>query len=204
MLHFTRLLREAQTPQLYTIQPEAFMRKWMLFSVTFLLFPLTAPCQSASADSQTLQALLAEIRQLRHELRASSVSAQRAQILIYRVQAQQTVVTRLTQRVDTDHSRLNQIQSEQRRLNAAIKHLEDLRDNQTEAERKEKQTDEQLAQMKIRLEQLSNDEQDSQPRKIELEEELRLEQSKLAQLQEELDRIDKALELAARPPVATP
>ncbi|HLZ91200.1 MAG TPA: hypothetical protein VKQ28_05755 [Candidatus Acidoferrum sp.] len=173
------------------------MRKRMLFALALLILPLTIFGQSAPTDPQTLQALLDEVRQLRQDLRTTSISAQRAQILIYRVQSQQTVVTRLSQRVDADHLRLTQNQSEQKRLAAVIKHLEELRDNQSEAERKEKQTDEQLAQMKMRLEQLSNEEQDTQPRKIELEEELRLEQSKLAQLQEELDRIDKALELAA-------
>ena len=58
--------------------------------------------------------------------------------------------------------------------------------------------------MKIRLEQLSAEEQESQPRKIELEEELRVEQTKLAQLHDELDRIDKLLEQASRTPANAP
>jgi len=176
------------------------MRRSILFVLFLLILPMPAVCQSSTADSQTLQALLAEMRQLRIELRTASVAAQRAQILIYRVQAQQSAVTRLTQRVDNDRSRLTQNQGEQKRLTTVIKHLEDLRDSQTEVERKEKQTDEQLAQMKIRLEQLSGEEQDLQPQKIDLEEQLRVEQTKLAQLQDELDRIDKALEQISRPP----
>ena len=176
------------------------MRRSILFVLFLLILPMPALCQSSTTDSQTLQALLAEMRQLRIELRTASVAAQRAQILIYRVQAQQSAVARLTQRVDNDRSRLTQNQGEQKRLTTVIKHLEDLRDSQTEAERKEKQTDEQLAQMKIRLEQLSGEEQDLQPQKIDLEEQLRVEQTKLAQLQDELDRIDKALEQISRPP----
>jgi chromosome segregation ATPase len=172
------------------------MRRWILFAQTLVLLPAPALCQTTSTDSQTLQALLAEVRQLRQELRITSVAAQRAQILIYRVQAQQTVVTRLTQRVDNDRSRLTQNQSEQKRLTSVIKRLEEQRDTQSDTERK--RTEEQLAQMKIRLEQLNAEEQESQPRKIELEEELRLEQTKLTQLQEELDRIDKTLEQASR------
>ena len=176
------------------------MPRSILFALFVLILPLPAVCQSSTTDSQTLQALLAEMRQLRIELRTSSVAAQRAQILIYRVQAQQSAVARLTQRVDNDRSRLTQNQGEQKRLNSMVKHLEDLRDSQTEAERKGKQTDEQLAQMKIRLEQLGSEEQDLQPQKIDLEEQLRVEQTKLAQLQDELDRIDKALEQISRPP----
>lgn len=172
------------------------MRRWMLFAVTLLILPAAAVCQSGSADSQTLQALLAEMRQLRQELRTATVAAQRAQILIYRVQAQQAAVTRLTQRVDNNSARITQNQSEQKMMATQIKRLEDLRETQNESERK--QTDEQLGQMKARVEQLVTEEQDILPRKIGLEEELRAEQTKLAQLHDELDRIDKALEQTAR------
>jgi len=178
------------------------MRRWLLFAQAVLVLPGLALCQTTVTDSQTLQALLAEVRQLRQELRTSSIAAQRAQILIFRVQAQQTVVTRISQRVDNERSRLTQNQSEQRRFTTAIKRLEDLRVRQTDNERKP--TDEQLAQMKIRLEQLSSEEQESQPQKIEIEEELRVEQTKLAQLHDELDRIDKLLEQASRTPANAP
>ena len=173
------------------------MRRWMLFAVTLLILPAAAICQSGSTDSQTLQALLAEMRQLRLEVRTATIAAQRAQILIYRVQAQQAVVTRLSQRVDNNGSRLTQNQNEQKMFAGQIKRLEDLRDNQNESERK--QTDEQLTQMKARIEQLGTEEQEMLPRKIQLEEELRMEQTKLAQLHDELDRIDKALEQTASP-----
>jgi chromosome segregation ATPase len=176
------------------------MRVWIFLGAILLVLPLTLDAQSGSPDSQTLQALLSEVHQLRQELRTATVAAQRAQILIYRVQAQQTVVTRLSQRIETDRSRLTGNESEQKRLAAAIRHLEDLRNAQSDAERKEKQTDEQLTQMKMRLEQVGNEEQEIQPRKIEAEEELRVEQAKLAQLHDELDRIDKALEQLSRAP----
>ncbi len=178
------------------------MRRWILFAQAVLVLPAPALCQTTATDSQTLQALLAEVHQLRQELRTTSIAAQRAQILIFRVQAQQTVVTRISQRVDNERSRLTQNQSEQRRFTTAIKRLEDLRYRQ--ADNEAKATDEQLAQMKIRLEQLSAEEQESQPRKIELEEELRVEQTKLAQLHDELDRIDKLLEQASRTPANAP
>jgi len=174
------------------------MRRWMLFAAALLIPPAAAVCQSGSTDSQTLQALLAEMRQLRQELRTATIAAQRAQILIYRVQYQQAVVTRLTQRVDSNGSRLTQNQSEQKMMVTQIKRLEDLRETQNESGRK--QTDEQLGQIRARVEQLVTEEQDILPRKIGLEEELRAEQTKLAQLHDELDRIDKALELTARTP----
>jgi chromosome segregation ATPase len=83
-----------------------------------------------------------------------------------------------------------------------IKRLEDLRSSQNESERK--LTDEQLGQVKARVEQLVTEEQEILPRKIGLEEELRTEQTKLAQLHDELDRIDKALEQTVRAPASPP
>jgi hypothetical protein len=55
--------------------------------------------QSASTDSQTLQTLLTEVRQLRHDLQTTTLAAQRAQILLYRLQGQEVVVARASQRL---------------------------------------------------------------------------------------------------------
>jgi hypothetical protein len=60
--------------------------------------------QSAAADSQTLQALLAEVRQLRHDLQTTTIAAQRAQVLLYRLQAQESVVRRIQERLDDTRS----------------------------------------------------------------------------------------------------
>jgi hypothetical protein len=178
------------------------MRRWLFFTASLLLLPAGAVSQTGSTDSQTLQALLAEVRLLRQELRTTTIASQRAQILIYRVQAQQTVVTRLSQRAENERSRLSQIQSEQKGVTAAIKRLEDLRSSQSESARK--QSEEQLSQLKPRAERLATDEQESFARKVEIEEELRLDQAKLAQLHDELDRIDKALEQSARTLASAP
>jgi len=61
-----------------------------------VLLLISAPVfgQSTSTDSQTLQALLAEVRQLRHDLQTTTIAAQRAQILLYRLQGQEAAVAR--------------------------------------------------------------------------------------------------------------
>jgi len=178
------------------------MRRWFFVTASLLLLPAGAVSQSGSTASQTLQALFVEVRLLRQELRTTTIASQRAQILIYRVQAQQTVVTRLSQRAENERSRLSQVQSEQKGVTSAIKRLEDLRFSQSESARK--QTEEQLSQLKPRAERLGTEEQESLARKVEIEEELRLEQAKLAQLHDELDRIDKALEQSSRTPASAP
>src|SRR5260370_41897614 len=83
--------------------------------------------QSSSTDSQTLQALLAEVRQLRHDLQTTTLAAQRAQILIFRVQAQESIVRRTQERVDDTRSKLAQTRSEQKNRAATIKQIEEKR-----------------------------------------------------------------------------
>lgn len=90
------------------------MHRSLTLILALLLIAAAARSQTAS-DSQTLQALLAEVRQLRHDLRTTTVAAQRAQILIYRVQAQESIVRRLQERVDDTRSKLAQVQSEQKK-----------------------------------------------------------------------------------------
>jgi hypothetical protein len=50
--------------------------------------------QTTPSESQTLQALLLEVRQLRQDLQTTTVAAQRAQILLYRLQGQEAAVAR--------------------------------------------------------------------------------------------------------------
>src|SRR5450432_1558504 len=72
-----------------------FLRRWpmnrrsLLLALGYLLSSTACLGQSAPGDSQTLQALLSEVRQLRVELRTTTIAAQRSQILIFRLQAQE-------------------------------------------------------------------------------------------------------------------
>jgi hypothetical protein len=64
-----------------------------------LLLATTASAQTNSNDSDTLKSLLSEVRLLRQDLRTTTVAAQRAQILVFRAQAQESVVRRTQERV---------------------------------------------------------------------------------------------------------
>jgi hypothetical protein len=57
------------------------MRRPFLFVLGLLLASTVSVGQTASADSQTLQALLAEVRQLRKDLRTTTVASQTVPIL---------------------------------------------------------------------------------------------------------------------------
>jgi chromosome segregation ATPase len=157
-----------------------------------LLFATTAFAQTDSNDSDTLRSLLSEVRLLRQDLRITTVAAQRAQILVYRAQAQESVVRRLQEHVDDTRSKLAQIQSEQKRLTNEIKQNEESLDHTDNATTR-KETENVIARFKARLEIQANVEQETQAKLIEYEDQLRLEQAKLAGFQDQLDRLEKLL-----------
>jgi chromosome segregation ATPase len=165
------------------------MHRSLIFILALLLIAAPARSQTGS-DSQTLQALLAEVRQLRHDLRTTTVAAQRAQILIYRVQAQESIVRRLQERVDDTQSKLAQVQSAQKRLAAAAKELEDSLNNADNAATTRKEAEQTMAGIKAGLEMQASNEQEAQAKLTESEDQLRVEQAKLGGLQDQLDRLE--------------
>jgi chromosome segregation ATPase len=166
--------------------------KRLAFLSQALLLVSTAFAQTSPTDSDPLKALLTEVRQLRQDLRTTAVAAQRAQILVYRAQAQESVVRRMQERVDDTRSKLGQIQSDQRRLTAAVKQNEDLLDH-TDNLPARKELEQAITQVKSRQEIQASAEQETQAKLIESEEQLRLEQAKLGGLQDQLGRLEQLL-----------
>jgi chromosome segregation ATPase len=173
------------------------MLRSLILILTLLLIAAPARSQTGS-DSQTLQALLVEVRQLRHDLRITTVAAQRAQILIYRVQAQESIVRRMQERVDDTRSKLEQIRSEQKKLAAAFKEIEDSLNNADNAATTRKEAEQTMARIKDELEIQASNEQEAQTKLTESEHQLRVEQAKLGGLQDQLDRLETQLEGSTR------
>jgi hypothetical protein len=148
--------------------------------------------QAPSTDSQTLQALLAEVRQLRQELRTNGAAAQRTQILFFRIQTQEAAVARLSQRVDDARTRLTETQATRRNLEGEAKRaLDSLEHTDNPVERKS--LEDMVRYLKRRSLEASDEEQQRQAKQIEAEDQLRIEQAKLNDLQARLDELDKAL-----------
>ena len=61
---------------------------------------LFAAAAFAQAPVDPVQALLAEVHQLRMDLQATTITSQRVQILLYRVQIQQAAVIRAANHAD--------------------------------------------------------------------------------------------------------
>jgi chromosome segregation ATPase len=176
------------------------MNRSSLLALGFLL--LSTPCfaQSAPSDSQTLQALLSEVRQMRQDLRTWTIAAQRSQILIYRLQGQEAAVARASQRLDDARDKLAKIQDERKHVASDVKQHEDFISNTENPPAQRKEVEGVLPQVKARLESLENEEQQRQAREIEAEQQLRAEEVRLSDLRDQVERLDKTLESASRRP----
>jgi chromosome segregation ATPase len=165
-------------------------------ALVFLFFVPAAPCQKVDRESEPLQALLSEIRQLRQDLQVAAIAARRAQIVIYRLHEQEMAVERATERLENANSALAQIQMQHKYNAENLKRLEENKDR-FENEQERKQYTDEMSNIKDREEALQAQEQEWQLNQLELEQQLKIEQAKLQQLQDQLDRLDKDLENAA-------
>ena len=111
-----------------------------MFRAAFALVIVTAAgAQTASPDTQALQALVTEIRQLRQDMQATTIVTQRVQIVLYRLQTQTALVTRASSRLDDCaliHSAI--AQSETKKIAAQLPQLEEaIKSAQDHGERKD-------------------------------------------------------------------
>jgi hypothetical protein len=168
--------------------------------IPILLLILTAPVfsQPAGTDSQTLQAILAELRQLRRELQTTSAMAARAQIALYRLQRQYEAVEHTQQGVSDARLRGTQLETERSRKALEIQQARETV-NRSEAPNAQQNFEELiLPRLKSELELLQKQEQQARAEQAEAEQQLRDEQAKLDNLNDTLDRYNNALEEVGR------
>jgi chromosome segregation ATPase len=168
--------------------------------MTLLVICVSAFSQTATrSDSQTLEAILAELRQLRHDLQTTNAMAARAQIALYRLQREDEAVARANQRVSDVRTRV--IQLEDARHHKA----QDIEQDKAVANRSDTSPNSQqefeevvFPRLKSELELLQKQEQQAQAEQAEAEQHLRDEQMKLEELNDLLDRYNTALEQVGR------
>ena len=174
------------------------MNRLSLFILGLLLSSTACFGQTTPTDSQTLQALLLEVRHLRQDLQTTTIASQRAQILIHRLQGEEAAVSRASQRLDEAREKLARIQDERKHVATDVKQQEDFIRNTENPPTQRKEVEGMLPQVKTRLESLENEEQQRQAREIDAEQQLRAEEVRLSDLRDQLDRLDKTLENASR------
>lgn len=180
------------------------MRRALLCVMPFalILIPASAFGQSNSTDSQTLQELLKEVRQLRQDLRTIATTSQRAQILLSREQVEQASVASAQKELDAANSRLSEFQRREREFQEQIQAFtdEDNEDRTPNASARQR-LEAMIQRFKTNLEQQNVDEQNALTIQMQAKEKLQIEQGKLDALQSELDRLDKDLQDFATQPV---
>lgn len=176
------------------------MRRSLFLAIGLLLASTPAFSQAAApaTDSQTLKDLLQEVRQLRKDLQASITISQKAQIVLYQMQAQQTAVARAQQRLDDARGTLAQLQVDEKHIKDETKMLEESTEkSQNAIERKD--AEDALPRLKARAEELAGMEQQAQTKEAVAEGQLQTEQAKLDALQSELTQLERMMESLARP-----
>ena len=161
----------------------------------FLIILLTCVFASASAQQaakaqdlvrpsseQSLQELVAEVRQLRATLQRMNAAVYKGQVLLERLKLQQEQVTRLSRELAQTREEVQELRVVQQRIKDALPRLEE----SIEAGIKDKS---ELAEMKRELEQLGQSEQRCMARATRLETELETERALLNDLNDKLNAL---------------
>jgi chromosome segregation ATPase len=163
--------------------------RWIRFC-SLMLFAFTAfAADTPVVDSPVTQALLAEIRQLRSDLQTMTAISQRVQIVMYRHQVQAGILDRVTQRLESARDSCNRTQAQQKEAAAETEQLEARRRSQNPAE--QQATDQTLAGLKSQITMLAAQEQQCQAEQTEVATQVRAEQARMNEVQEQLDKLDK-------------
>jgi valyl-tRNA synthetase len=172
-----------------------------MIRASFLLAGLLAVCpatfcQQAEADAQTMQAVLSEIRQLRHDLQIAANAARRAQIVIFRFHEQTTMVERASQTLEITKNQLQQIEWQKENMETQIKMAFEVVDR-TDSEEQRTRREEFQKSMQEQLATLEAGEQELKAKEMEQEADLKAARGKLEQLESELDQLDRDIEETA-------
>ncbi len=169
------------------------------FSIVILIaISAAAFAQAAPTDSQTLQALLAEVRQLRSDLQTSNAMAARAQVALYRLQRQDEAVARAAQRLGEARSNVARLETDRNNKALEIQQGRAATGHSDNPNARQGFEETVLPRLKSQLEMLQKQEQQARAEETEAQRQLQDEQTKLAGLNDLLDRYNTALEEAGR------
>jgi chromosome segregation ATPase len=168
------------------------MRRTLFGLIILLGVPAYSLGQATSTDTQTLQALLNEVRSLRQELRVSLNRSQSMQILLARFQIQEGVITRASDRLNEARQKLLETRTGQKQLANELKRLEDAL-NTAALPQQQAELQDRMKHVKSDLEIIGNTEQQQQATETRAEQQLREEQDKLNLLENQLDQLLQAM-----------
>lgn len=164
------------------------MRVMVAGVMLFMVATSPSFAQTAHSDSQTLDAILAELKEIHHELR----STQAMQTLLAELGAKQSVVNQAVERVDRERSNLIQIQADQGRTSGELVRAQDKLDHSSDPT-EQKQLNEEVGRLKTNISTFKIQEQARHSAVDESQQRLRDSQDALQEVQEQLDAMTKKL-----------
>jgi chromosome segregation ATPase len=161
--------------------------------VPFILCSCVAAwAQAPSSDPQTIQNLLSEVHQLRVVLERSAAIAPRIQIAVERLKLQQEQVARTSHELAELRDRLDHSRSELPRMQQQLQSFETAEGQEADPAKRREIGDE-LKAFKLATEQSRKSIEQLQSRESELAGHLQSEQSRLTELNDRLDQIERTL-----------
>lgn len=148
---------------------------------------------SGRSEAQILEDLVAEVRQVRLALERTTSINSRLQITLQRVQLQQNQVSRISSQLESLHDGIGRLESEQSDLSNHMADIESRIEQEQNADRQKELQSEQK-QIKFSIDQKGQAIQEQRTREGELTSQLQVEQSRLNQLQADLDLLEKQIE----------
>jgi len=154
-----------------------------------------SPANAAQGENeQTIQALLNEVRQLRLAIQRSNLSAYHAHVIIERMRSQQQSVDRLADRLRGIRDQLDHGKMAQSEFQDLLKKIEGRLNLERDPDKRD-DLEEQQETFKTRLGSLAQQETRLREVESQLAQQLQTEQAKLADLNEQLDALQRELEI---------
>jgi septation ring formation regulator EzrA len=150
--------------------------------------------QTPEKAPDTLQALLAEVRQLRQDIEAMTAASQRVQIALYALQIQDAAVGRATQRLDGVRNKCFDAETNKQHTAAEVERLDRSLAAGAVADNTAKDFKDRLTELKFALEMQTAEVQNCRVAESESTSEVRNGETKLRELQDRIAKLDKALE----------
>jgi len=155
--------------------------------------------QAASSDTQTLQALLSEVRELRQDLRVSLNRTHGIQILLARLQLQEGAVTRASDHLNDARQKLFETHVRQRELSSELKRTEEALNTADNPADNPQDLQDRIKHIKSDFEIAGNIAQQQQTTETQAEQQLRDEQDKLSVIEGQLDELIRTMGSTAEP-----
>lgn len=161
----------------------------------FCLSSTTAVAQNTKPvdDSQTIQALLTEVRLLRRTLQQTGLNAYRSQLIVEGMRARNEKVERLTRQIEDVRGEIENIGTTIPRMTEQGKMVETLIEQEADPNRRV-QLEFEAKNIKQSIEQYKVRQERQREREQQLATQLRAEQARLSELETRLDQLEREIE----------